>query len=224
LHSTERSDTGASSDSGGFTYELALEIGDRDDAHLQAALDAVRAIAQIDGFWAGVGSEREPVPPTLASLLEHGSIHGSVALPTGQRIACGLLAIRSDGMTATASIRKGKVHTKWRRTSNLSTDWLELLIPLRALAKLDPRVGSFPLLFPDVDPKETLVWRRPIDDWLADIGSRMFRLTPFRMGAIGAEFLFDVDSDRLRGGIPSEHGFAYLWPERWNVVYYPATY
>jgi hypothetical protein len=84
-------------------------------------------------------------------------------------------------------------------------------------------VAFFPHILPGQDPRETLQWRRPIDDWLADIGSRAFATAPFRMGAIGGEFGFDINSDHLRNGIPKDHGFAYLWPEHGRITYYPAT-
>jgi hypothetical protein len=225
---TRENETDDEADWGAGSYELVLELGDRNDGHLQAALDAVRLAAHVDGSWARAGSHHEPVPPTLASLFTHGSLYGSVVLPSGHRVGCGLLAIRDDGRGTvyTASMRGGKVHIKHRYTRPLGRprDWLDLYIPLGTLAKLDPRVGFFPHILPGEDPREKLQWRRPIDDWLADIGSRTFETTPFRIGVIGGEVGFDIDSDQLRQGIPKDHGFAYLWPEHGNLVYYPATF
>jgi hypothetical protein len=158
----------------------------------------------------------------MASLRNYGSIYGTVTLPSGHRLACGLLTIHEDGSVVTASIGGGKVSMKRSRPGQ-RRDWLNLYIDLGALGRLDPRVGLFPMMLPD-DPEETWAWRRPIDDWMADIGSRTYRVTPFRMGVIGPEFLFDIKADQLRNGIPSRHGYAFLWPVDGEVVYYPATY
>jgi hypothetical protein len=199
----------------GANYALVLEVGDRDDARLEAAFLAMGQLARISEFRAGIAfsddpagitSQVEPVAPTLSSLVQFGHLRGTVELPDGNRVVCGLLVVREE-VTAT----------------NRGKDWLEFFLPLNALAKIEPRVGFFPHILPG-DADDSLQWRRPIDDWLAEIGSQLFRTTRFRLGVIGAEFGFDVDADRLRDGIPDQRAMAYLWPDVGQIIYYPATF
>lgn len=186
-------------------YELALELGERDDARLEATLQLMRELAKIDGCWALTGlepSRYEPVSPSLTSLLSFGQLRGSFALPTGERVVCSVVAVREEA-----------------EPPFYAPDWLALCIPLGALIKVEPRVGGYPF----GSFEGSLQWRRPIDDWLANLGSKVFRATAFRLGLIGMEASGEAYSDRLPDGIPQERSIAYLWPERGEVRYFPAT-
>ncbi|MFI9831258.1 hypothetical protein ACIHIX_26680 [Streptomyces sp. NPDC051913] len=96
-------------------YELAIEVGSTDAAALQAVLDAMWTAAQVEGCY-GHGDrepeEQEAVPCTVAALAEFGWLLGRVRLPTGERVAFGVTAVRGG---------------------DDSSDWLDFGVPLSAL-------------------------------------------------------------------------------------------
>ena len=189
---------------GGY-YELALELGERDDARLEEAIGSLRNLAAIDGCWVLVGlkpSRYEPASPSLTSLLRFGQLRGALELPTSQRVVCGMVAVREE-----------------KEPPFYAPDWISLCIPLGALVKIEPSVGGYP--FGSLDG--SLQWRRPIDDWLAEIGSQLFATTSFRLGLIGMEPYGEAWSDRLDDGIPTERSIGYLWPTHGELKYFPAT-
>lgn len=149
---------------GGF-YELAIQLGERDDARLQAAITVLARAAGITGPWhvqwqpAGV----QRVSWSVADL-EDGHLCGQVQLPSGQQVICAMVGIGLDH--------------DW--------GWLALCIPLEALSRGDARIGAYP--FED-DDGASLSWRRPIDDWFAHLAEEVRQETGFLCAGIG----FEVD-------------------------------
>ena len=81
---------------GGF-YELAIELADESDKHLQRTLTALWHAAGIEGCYQRRAETRDQfmdAPCTVAALEQSGRLHATVLLPTGQRIVCGAVAIR----------------------------------------------------------------------------------------------------------------------------------
>jgi hypothetical protein len=189
---------------GGF-YELSIDLGDRDDARLASALERAWDDPRLDGCFAD--RRREPadqirVAPTLAAQSESGHLRGVAVLPNGAAMVCGTVVIRED----------------YR-----GIDWLDLYLPLGALARADGRVGGYPFgstitTCDDAPSRESLEWRRPIDNWLAGIGSSIFAVAPFRLGLIG----FEVSGAELTD-IPAERYATYLVPVGGRLVVLPAT-
>ncbi|MCX5337764.1 hypothetical protein [Streptomyces sp. NBC_00140] len=99
----------------GGSYELGIEVGSTDDAGLQAVLGAVWAAAGVQGCY-GHGDrepeEQEVVSCTVASLEEFGHLLGQVRLPSGDLVACGVMAVRGG---------------------DDSSDWLDFYVPESAL-------------------------------------------------------------------------------------------
>jgi hypothetical protein len=99
----------------GGSYELGIEVGSTDDAGLQAVLGAVWAAAGVQGCY-GHGdrepAEQEAVSCTVASLEEFGHLLGRVRLPSGDLVACGVMAVRGG---------------------DDSSDWLDFSVPESAL-------------------------------------------------------------------------------------------
>jgi len=182
--------------SGGF-YELAIELGAPDGERLQQALSSLWRVAAIEGCYAGRDSEAQ-VPCTVASLAAFGHLQGTVVLTTGHRVVCGCVALGDDD-----------VH------------WLDFYIPLGALARTDGRIAGFP--FDSESGEESLVWRRSLDDWLANIGTRIFRHVPFRLGLIGFEIDGSVSSDVLNGMVPEQRWESYLLPVGADLRFEPAN-
>lgn len=140
---------------GGF-YELAIQLGAPDDARLGVAVRMLASAACIEGPWLldGPLGCAEAASWTVADL-SRGHLRGLVRLPGGQQTLCSVIAVRED---------EGE-------------DWLDLCLPLEALSRCDSRVGAFP--FGEDGGEGSLVWRRPIDDWLAGIARRVGQAAGF---------------------------------------------
>jgi hypothetical protein len=136
-----------------------------------------------------------PVSLSLRSLEELGHLRGVVQLPGDRKIVCGAVAVREDD----------------------GPDWLDFYLPLGALGRTDPRVRGFP--FGDDYGKTTFPWRRPIDGWLADIGSRVYAEVLYRLGLIGCEVSGEVYADQLAAGVPDKHDIGYLYPLNGELAY-----
>lgn len=74
-------------------------------------------------------------------------------------------------------------------------DWLDLCLPLEALARRDARIGGFPFE-PDADHR-SLGWRLPIDDWFARIAREVNQTVGFKLAAIGFEVSGSVRADSV---------------------------
>jgi hypothetical protein len=109
---------------GGF-YELAINLGPKDDARLELALASLRGHAGVAMCLAPQYFAPAPGTPSrlkghmavqlsLASLEEYGHLRGVLRLPSGVAVVCGAVAVRLDEDDA---------------------DWLDFYLPLGALAK-----------------------------------------------------------------------------------------
>lgn len=189
---------------GGF-YELALQLGPRDDARLAAALAGVWAAARVHGCYARRlegGRRHEPVPCDLDSLETRGHLKGVVRLEIGLEVVCGVVAVREE--------------------QDEMNDWLDFYLPLGALADADPRVGAYPFEEPESDG--SFAWRAPLDTWLAEIGRRVFGVVPFRLGIIGFEVSGVTSATDLGGQAPVDRPqTGYLIPQADGLGFFPAT-
>lgn len=180
---------------GGF-YELAIELGRRDDARLERSLEVLWASAGMHECFASTdGDNHVPVALGRLSLEQHGHLRGVVEPPGFGPLVAGVIATRLDSDRV---------------------DWLELYIPLGALAKTDPRIGRFP--FGPEGTKVSLEWRRGLDAWLADIGRSVFRTVRFRRALIG----YEVDYKEW-GRPPRKRMEAFLVAEGPDLTYFEAN-
>ncbi|WP_239516196.1 MULTISPECIES: hypothetical protein [unclassified Streptomyces] len=179
---------------GGF-YELAIEVGPRDDARLQRALTAVWSAAGVEGCFGDVRrapGEQESVGCTVESLTEFGHVLGQVRLPTGHTVACGAMTIREEG--------------------DDPVDWLDFYLPIGALDEAG------------LDIERPRSYRSPVlDDWLATIGAEVFRAVDFHAGFIGFETSGCSDAATLGGELPESRGIGYLLPVAGELRYGPAN-
>jgi hypothetical protein len=185
---------------GGF-YELAIEVGPPDDDRLERALRAVWTAAGVRGCH--VRRDVEPADQTsvtcgLAELEAHGHLYGVVTLPSGADIVCGVVVIRE----------------------NHGPDWVDFYLPVGALGRVDGRVGAFPF-GADGEPT-SLLWRRPIDDWLAEVGRLVYEHVDYRMALIGFEAAGEASAADLAEGEAVPSGWAHLVPDADSVRYLPA--
>jgi len=101
---------------GGF-YELAMQLGERDDVRLQAAVGVLARRAGITGPWHVQWQPDRVRPVSWSSAdLVAGQLRGQAQLPGGQQVICAVAAVREDR----------------------GDDWLDLCIPLEALAVAMP--------------------------------------------------------------------------------------
>ena len=184
---------------GGY-YELAIELGHRSDERLLAALTAVWSESALDGVYLSRDSEpnTQHKHPLTTELLEVTHLQGLARLPNGITIACGTCLIRLDS----------------------GDDWLDLYLPMGALATAYP-VGGYPF---DSDTATNHVWRNLLDQWLAEIGRRVYDHVTFRLGLVGFEVAAEVCAHEIaQNGIPAEHYPGLLWPTSGKLSYHPST-
>lgn len=182
---------------GGF-YELALEYATGADVGL---VDGLRELWRL-GFLDGCYLDRELDPkdqPRLefdASLLSHGHLQGVATLPGGKRVACGTCCIQDDD----------------------GSDWLVFYCPMSAIGHTYP-VGGFPF-----DNENHESWRVEVEDWLADVGQRVFRQAPFHVGLVGFETSGDFRAaDLVENGIPETRRMGVLVPNRNSLDWHART-
>jgi hypothetical protein len=100
-------------------YELALELGPRDDARLGAAMSAPTHALGIETWFTQTSwrpARHEPVDNPMEVIRERANhVHDVVQVPIVGAIVCGLLAIRED--------------------HDDRTDWLILYLPGGALVR-----------------------------------------------------------------------------------------
>jgi len=149
---------------GGY-YELSVWLGDRDDARLQTAIEALARAAGVTGPWREQPDGFVPASWTVADVAgeEGGGVWGEVELPHGRTLICFVLAIRYVN----------------------GEQWLDLSIPVGVLGDSDRRVGAFPF-GPDGGP-QSLAWRLPIDAWFASLAAQVRQVTGFKQAVIGCE-------------------------------------
>jgi len=191
---------------GGY-YELAIELGQRDDERLVAALRAVWQFPALDGCYARRDIEpaaQERYEPSLHTLESGRGMHGILTLPEdGAHVACGVTLVR-DG--------------------ERESDWLVFFLPMGSLGNVRA-VGAFP--FGETLPSRP--WREPLDRLLIQIAHRVHAGAPFRLALIGHEVSGETDAATViaAGGVPSERWFGYLFtaePERPLEWFAPTIY
>ncbi|TDD99083.1 hypothetical protein [Jiangella asiatica] len=190
----------------GGSYDLAMELGDRDDSRLAAALDAVWRAAQVEdcvGVPGEAGNAVVESECTLDALLRHGRLAGRTVLPRGRPVVCGVRALR--GARAAGNGRRAGV------------DWLVFFLPVGALDRAEPRSAAFPFRGGD-----SLLWRRPLDRWLSGIGAAVHQEVPYRLGLVGPDVAGLTTARALDGEPPAERWAGYLIPRDGELVYHQA--
>ena len=180
----------------GGGYELAIEIGPRDDDRLDAAIRACWADALLQGCWAGRALRlSEPcLEPTLEAHERHGHLHGIVAIPGFGSTVCGSVTIRED---------------------ESHIDWLDFYLPIGALSTVDARADSLW----NSDSPVAYAFRKPIDDYLAGVAARVAGAAAFDLGLIGFEVSGTVYRSDLDQAVAAREQITMLVPNaRGDIV------
>lgn len=200
--------------SGGF-YELAIELGGRAeedaDARLEAAVRAALAYPEWDRPFGRSDvepgeQERLTESGALAVLVgeeSQGHVYGVAGLPDRQCVASGIMVIREEGEDA--------------------ADWLDVYFPVDALAETYPGVGAYPFGPGGVPARAT--WSDAVNEWLVEVGRRIYAAAPFRFALVGFEASGRQTAAEVEraGGVPAERWDGYLWPEDGEPRWYPPT-
>jgi hypothetical protein len=184
---------------GGY-YELALAIGPRSDERLAAAQTHLWAYPALEGCYLKrnqePGSQPRVSPPKQIKEDESPSLLGLARLPNNIQVACGTILVREDE----------------------GTDWLDFFMPMGALSRAY-NVGGYPLGDVDEAPER---WQNAVDHFLAEIGSFVFAIVPFRLGLIGLESGGNFSATEIiERGVPDERDIGYLWPEAGKLSSFP---
>ncbi len=167
---------------GGY-YELSIRLGACDDSRLDASLKALWRAAGLGTAFrhspAGRAGERATV--SAASLLE-GDLRSVVTIPGLGSAVCRIIVVR-------------EVHLEPGEAPE--ADWLDLGLPMGALANLDPRVGGYPF----GDTAASRGWREPIEQWLHDVARAVFLRVPFDYAVTGFEVFGCEASEAHRGWV-----------------------
>lgn len=181
----------------GGSYELAVEVGPRDDEAVRRALQAIWTAPSLDGCFPL--ADREPHEQARVAIPEctlDAPLHGVARIGSRPPIACRTLVIRYDD----------------------GLDWLHLCLPIGALECVLP-VGMFPF-----DDGGDLAWRPELDEWLCELARRVFQAVPFRLGFVGWEGgEFDDVEAFDASGVPSERWVGYLVASQGRLQWHPPT-
>jgi hypothetical protein len=153
------------------TYDVSIELGRRDDDRMDAAIRACWGDPSLEGCWTDPFRDRlQPrVEPSLES--HHEALFGIAAIPGFGSTLCSSHALRYDD-------------------DNGADDWLEFGFPVGAMVSVDPRANSlWEWSFDNLYEEHSApwAWRKPIDDFLVDIATRVAKAAPFELGVIGHE-------------------------------------
>ena len=166
----------------GGGYDLAIELGPRNDARLSRALNAIWTHPDLAGCYEH--TDREPnEQPRIEASVAATTLLGVARIGGRAGIACSTVVIRFDD----------------------GIDWIHFSLPMGALGGIFD-VGAFP--FADGGD---LAWRPELDEWLCALGRRVFEAAPFRLALIGSEGGEIEDVDHFyAAGVPTERWLGYL--------------
>ena len=139
---------------GGF-FELALELGPRNDQRLRDAVSVLWKHPTLAGCY--LDRDKEPGQQKRlepASQALECNLYGVAMTPAGKEVACRSLPIRFDD----------------------GIDWLYLVVPLGSLGTADP-VGAYPF----DDGETSMDWIIPVSEWFRGFGDLRFSSVAFRL-------------------------------------------
>lgn len=176
---------------GGY-YELAIEMGERNDERLEVAIQSLWNHSSLEGCFSKrdiAPSQQNKIIPSLSNLNEHGHLRGLATLPNSEVIPCGMTTvIEVDG-----------------------PDWLDFYIPMGALEMTLENINGFPF----DNSSECKIWREPIDEWFTELALLTYMNVNFSLGIIGHEVSGDSYSDEVNiNRIPEERYVRYLIPDK----------
>lgn len=183
---------------GGF-YELSVKLGAADDARLDTALIALWQAASLSRPFRRHSDEAVDV--AVQALLA-GHLHSVATIPGLGSTLCTVLVVREETFDSGAT--------------RYGADWLDLCLPLGALANLDERVGAYPF----DEEADSRGWREPVESWFAVVASAVFKAVPFVHAITGDEVsgveASEVEPGRLGVFRPNPEGRLDIEPVDWS--------
>ncbi len=176
----------------GGSYDLALELGPRDNARLGRALHALWTHADLHGCYQHMDLEPNEQPRVEVSTAET-RLHGVARIGTGAAVASYTVVMRFDD----------------------GIDWLHFCLPMGSLSRIFD-VGAFPF-----EDGGDLAWRLQLDEWLCALGRRVFEAAPFRLALIGWDGGELEDAARFgASGVPEQRSVGYLVPSGGHLKWF----
>jgi hypothetical protein len=180
----------------GGSYDLGIELGPRDDSRLRETLRALWSHKDLVGCY-----RLRDVEPHDQTRIEGQAaafetpLHGVVRIGTKDPVACRTVVVRFD-----------------------DGDWIDFCLPLGSLRQAFD-VGAFPF-----EEGADLAWRRAVDEWLCDLGRRVFDAVPFRLGLVGWDGGDLDDASRFHAsGVPDERWVGYLVPTGGRLAWFASN-
>jgi hypothetical protein len=191
---------------GGF-LEAAIVLGPREDHDADERLiSALNAVWSSD-FTFGPHADRfsfradsEPITTIGAGTIDlqsPGHLYGWIKLPLGSWSVGGTCVIREE-------------------YGDPNLDWLDVYLPLGALAELDGRVGAYP--FGDTDACQS--WLEPLSARLGELACTVLDAVSGVAAFIGFEVSGTPEADGWDGTVPSERSIGYVASDERGVAEY----
>jgi hypothetical protein len=179
----------------GGSYDLAIELGPRDDARLTRALEALWSCTDLDGCYEFADREpHEQLRVNVGAFSLETPLHGIARIGSRAQIACRTVVVRFDD----------------------GADWIYVSLPLGSLGHIF-EVGAFPF-----EDGGDLSWRPALDEWLCGLGRRAFNAVPFRLALVGWDGGELDDAETFHtSGVPAERWVGYLVAEAESLRWFP---
>lgn len=181
----------------GGSYDLGIELGPRNDLSLRRAVDALWSHPDLEGCYLF-----PDVEPGLQTRIEASAVsveqvlHGVARVGKAAPLACRTIVVRFDG----------------------GSDWVYFSFPIGSLSHVYD-VGAYPIRSGSDTP-----WKSSVDNWLAELGQRVFDAVPFRLGLVGWDGGDVSDAISLQEhGVPSERWFGYLVPDEGRLKWFASN-
>jgi hypothetical protein len=182
----------------GGHYELAIELGAHSADRVARALRRLWRHPSLEGCYLQSNKPVKAQPRVNPDDHLEEKLYGIATLETRARVPCGSFLCSFED----------------------ASDWLELYLPLGALAKMYP-VGGYPF----DERSNSLAWRREVDNWLRGIAEYVFREIPFQLAVVGFEIEVGTDSYKSvdKQSTPEQRSEGLLLPTDEGLQWHPPT-
>ncbi|ULH18351.1 hypothetical protein MF271_23115 (plasmid) [Deinococcus sp. KNUC1210] len=187
----------------GEYFELALDLGPKDDDKLRAAWNTLWSSERLNGIYLHHQAEPEDQEKEAAEsfVLDNHSAHVYAVAKVSSDISvpAHVIIVREEA----------------------GNDWLYVSFPSEIIGEI---FKWPPDSYPIGDLAEHLRWMCQIESWFTDLAQEIFASVKFEMGLIGFEIAGWPTAESIRrDGVPEKRQIGYLFPENERLIYFPRT-
>ncbi len=181
-------------------YSLVFQLRDPSDTSIKQALTTLWNTPPLEGCYLRTDVEPAEQARLSPSDPDHPGpyCHGIATFPNGKRLAA----------------------SSWYAAFTPSDCWIDLSIPMRALATIYP-VGAYPLNVKSAPSAEP--WLRAVNEWFKKIADAIYPSVRFSIAAIGILIDPSAVNRLLENGIPEVRWDGLLIPSDDRLIWYPPT-